>query len=176
MKKYLVAIAALIFIGQIFWIIRTNDAAAIAEQATARFPDFTLPSLFEPDKNIVHADLKAQNIKIVNFFASWCGPCKVEHPLLMGLAGKNIAIMGINYQDNQKAARLFLKNKGNPYRMTAWDERGNQGMKWGIMSIPQTFVIDQKGHILYHKSGRLHPDDITKYILPLFKNIIPESS
>ncbi|HEC00245.1 MAG: DsbE family thiol:disulfide interchange protein [Emcibacter sp.] len=176
MKKYLIVLAALLFLGQIFWITQSHDAAIETGKNVARFPDFTLPSLFEPDKNIVHADLEAQNIKIVNFFASWCGPCKVEHPLLMDLAEKNLAILGINYQDSQKAARLFLKNKGNPYQITAWDERGNQGMKWGIMSIPQTFVIDQKGHILYHKSGRLHPDDITKYILPLFKNITPESS
>lgn len=170
MKKYLLIISGLILCGQTYWIMMPMNSAPPLTEAKVVFPDFTLPSLFNSQQIISPSELKKGNITVINFFASWCGPCKIEHPLLMELTRQGVSILGINYQDSEKSAQRFLKEKGNPYKLTAWDKKGTMGMRWGIMSIPQTFVINKKGHILYHRSGRLHPENITNDILPLLKN------
>lgn len=166
MKKYLLLIPALILCGQFFWLLAPlsdNNRKALT------VPNFSLPALIDPEQTITHSDIKFQNIRIINFFASWCGPCKIEHPLLMELKKNNHPILGINYQDTRESALLFLENTGNPYQLSAWDKKGMTGLSWGIMSIPQTYVIDANGLILYHKSGRLLPQDIDKHILPLLE-------
>ncbi len=175
MKRYLIIISGLIFCWQIIWIFSSDDGPVSSEKPAAHIPDFSLPSLSEPSQSIIRSDLKDQNIRIINFFASWCGPCRIEHPLLLELEQKGLPILGINFQDRQNSALLFLKNIGNPYKLTAWDKTGKLGARWGIMSIPQTFVIDEQGKILYHKSGRLHSDDITNHILPLLQGSKPNS-
>lgn len=161
MKKYLLLISGLILCGQFFWILSPSSNS---RSVKPEIPNFSLPSLYAPDETITRSDLKAQNIKIINFFASWCGPCIVEHPLLMDLQKKNLQILGINYQDEKKAALMFLQDKGNPYTLSGQDITG---LNWRVESIPQTFVINDDGEILYHKSGRILPEDIAMHILPL---------
>ncbi len=94
----------------------------------------------------------------------------MEHPLLMDLANKEVAILGIDFQDDQVLAQDFLEKAGNPYQITVWDNTGKLGPTWGIYSIPQTFLINSEGRVLYHKSGRLNSDDIKNNIQPLLKN------
>ncbi len=184
MKKYLLIISGLILIGQFLLIMAFQDNSnypgyeypgpeySIPEYSGQMLPDLALPDLFDPNRQINSKDIKSQNIRIINFFASWCGPCKIEHPLLMALTEKKMAILGINYLDGQATAAAFLKDKGNPYKLIAWDPKGSTEESWGIVSIPQTFVINEKGEILYHKSGRLHPEDVTEEILPLLQKDI----
>jgi cytochrome c biogenesis protein CcmG/thiol:disulfide interchange protein DsbE len=100
------------------------------------------------------ADLRAPGVKLVNFFASWCGPCRAEHPLLMDLAAEGVPIIGVNYKDKPEAARGWLKKDGNPFGKIGTDD-GRIGLDWGIYGVPETFVVDGSGTILMRYPGPL---------------------
>ncbi|MBT5074447.1 MAG: redoxin family protein [Kordiimonadaceae bacterium] len=167
MKKYLILIALLIFCIQITWIWTAHDNLSVSANSISNIPEFNLPSLDVDGIMISQKDLSYQGIHVINFFASWCGPCKVEHPFLMDLAERGIDILGIDFQDNPDLAKDFLKAQGSPYLLTAIDAMGELGPTWGINSIPQTYVINDAGQVLFHKSGRLIREDIENHINPL---------
>ena len=105
--------------------------------------------------------LKAPGVKLVNFWASWCAPCRVEHPVLMGLAetdavkqGK-VALVGMNYKDEAENARRFLGALGNPFSAVGTDQAGRGAIEWGVYGVPETFVIGPDGHILDKHVGPL---------------------
>ncbi len=98
-------------------------------------------------------DLSAQTIKIVNFWASWCAPCRVEHPILMDLAAEGIPIIGINYKDTPENALEFLAELGDPYTAIGADEAGRNGFSWGVYGIPETFIVNGSGEIIYRFAG-----------------------
>ena len=90
-------------------------------------------------------------ISLVNIFASWCVPCRQEHPALMKLAeNKELTIVGINYKDLGENARRFLGTLGNPYSRVGVDRKGRTAIEWGFYGIPETLLVDQKG-IVRHK-------------------------
>ncbi|PCH94627.1 MAG: DsbE family thiol:disulfide interchange protein [Rhodobacteraceae bacterium] len=105
------------------------------------------------------ADLQADGIKLVNFWASWCTPCRAEHPNLVTLASEGIPVYGINYKDQLKNAERFLAELGNPYAKIATDN-GRTGIDWGLYGVPETFVIDGNGTVLLR-----HPGPITQRIM-----------
>lgn len=93
---------------------------------------------------------------LVNFWASWCAPCRVEHPLLMRLAQEEgIRIIGLNYKDRPPAARQFLKGLGDPFEVVVRDETGRTAIEWGVSGVPETFVIDADGVIRARHVGPL---------------------
>ncbi len=93
---------------------------------------------FEEFENKDLADiLKSNKIKIINFWASWCLPCEVEHPILMGLSKKSdFVIIGINYKDSEKGSARFLNEKGNPYDVILVDDEGMLGIEMGLTGVP----------------------------------------
>jgi len=108
-----------------------------------------------------NADLGKGRATIVNVFASWCAPCRVEHPVLMGLAeadavkqGK-VALVGMNYKDEAENARRFLGALGNPFSAVGVDRAGRGAIEWGVYGVPETFVIGPDGHILEKHVGPL---------------------
>ncbi|MCU4182657.1 DsbE family thiol:disulfide interchange protein [Bosea sp. BH3] len=108
-----------------------------------------------------NADLGKGRATIVNVFASWCAPCRVEHPVLMGLAeadavkqGK-VALVGMNYKDEAENARRFLGALGNPFSAVGVDRAGRAAIEWGVYGVPETFVIGPNGHILDKHVGPL---------------------
>ena len=168
MRKYLALISVLILSVQLIWIgYAYNDSSPSLDV----IPDFNLPSMDIDGVMINQEDLKHQEIRVINFFASWCGPCKVEHPILMELARNDITILGIDFQDNPKLAKNFLISQGNPYLLTAADQSGSLGPSWEITSIPQTYIINENGQVLYHKSGRLNAEDVKNRIHPLLSSM-----
>ena len=101
--------------------------------------------------------LKSNKIKIINFWASWCLPCEVEHPILMGLSKKSdFVIIGINYKDTEEGSARFLNDKGNPYDLIIIDDKGKMGIEMGLTGVPETFVVNDQGKIiaLDKSSGR----------------------
>jgi len=138
--------------------------------------DFSTQTLdentIEPDKTIVLAinDLKAGRVSIVNFWASWCVPCRIEHPKLMELSQDDtIDLYGMNYKDDVSNAAKFLRKLGNPFIKTGIDKRGRIGFDWGVYGVPETFVIDGKGTIIYRHVGPIQNDDIEVKFLPAIK-------
>ena len=112
------------------------------------------------------ADLRAPGVKLVNFWASWCGPCRVEHPLLTALAAEGIPVIGINYKDTPDEGARFLDELGDPYAKIGADATGRTGLDWGIYGVPETFVVGPDGTILLRFPGPLSPDVVEKRIRP----------
>ena len=124
-------------------------------------PKFKMIDLFNEKKFITNKDLESK-ITLVNFFASWCAPCKVEHPLFFSIKKKypDIIILGIDMQDKKKDAIQFLKTDGNPYDYVGIDKDGFIGIEFGVLGLPETFLVNESGKIVY------------KYLGPLTKEII----
>ena len=101
--------------------------------------------------------LKRNKIKIINFWASWCLPCEVEHPILMGLSKKSdFVIIGINYKDTEEGSAQFLNEKGNPYDLIIIDDKGKMGIEMGLTGVPETFVVNDQGKIIYRIVGPIN--------------------
>ena len=113
------------------------------------------------------ADLTAPGVKLVNFWASWCGPCRVEHPILEDLAAEGRTVIGVNYKDQPDNALGFLAELGDPYVLVGADATGRTGLDWGIYGVPETFVIDADGRILLRHPGPLTREILEKTIRPL---------
>lgn len=104
---------------------------------------------------------------LVNFFASWCAGCQVEHPFLMQLAARQaVPIVGIDYKDAPDDARQWLAGRGNPYAPLLVDLDGRTGIDWGVYGVPETFLVDARGVIVYKQVGALTPEAWTAEIQP----------
>ena len=99
------------------------------------------------------ADLRDGKVKLVNYWASWCAPCRVEHPHLEALADEGLAIYGINYKDDPANALGFLDELGDPYAAIGADASGRMALDWGVYGVPETYVIDGDGTIILRFAG-----------------------
>ena len=133
-------------------------------------PEFALPALIDDRPGLATADLKGK-VTLVNVFASWCVPCRLEHPLLMRLAKEGVELDGINYKDEAEDAKLWLTNLGNPYKRIGADVAGAVGIDWGVYGVPETFVIDRAGIIRFKHVGPLSADAIRDTIMPLVSQL-----
>lgn len=138
-------------------------------------PEFTLAGLpgagVELAEGFSSADLRGR-VSIVNVFASWCFPCRVEHPLLMRLArNPKVRIFGLNYKDRPEDARAWLKELGNPYYRIGADREGRIAIDWGVYGVPETFIIDAGGRIRYKHVGPITPNDLDEIIVPIIERL-----
>ncbi|MFK7938066.1 MAG: DsbE family thiol:disulfide interchange protein [Roseovarius sp.] len=99
------------------------------------------------------AALRSGGVKLVNFWASWCAPCRVEHPNLQTLADEGVMIYGVNYKDDASNALGFLSELGNPYAATGADVGGRMALNWGLYGVPETYVLDGDGTIVLRFAG-----------------------
>ena len=99
------------------------------------------------------AELRDGTVALVNFWASWCVPCRVEHPNLEKLSDQGVTIYGVNYKDKPAAAQGFLADLGNPFAAMGADADGRMGLNWGVTGVPETFVIDGDGKIVARHAG-----------------------
>lgn len=113
------------------------------------------------------ATLRAGEVSLVNFWASWCGPCRIEHPELMALAEAGVPVIGVNYKDPPANALGFLAELGDPYAAIGADPKGRLGLDWGIYGVPETFVVAGDGTVLLRHAGPLTPDLVARRIAPL---------
>lgn len=113
------------------------------------------------------SSLAQGRVSVVNFWASWCRPCVEEHPHLVALKGQaDIDLYGVNYKDQPSAARRFLGRYGNPFTSVGVDPRGRNAIEWGVYGMPETFVVDGKGRIVYKHVGPITADSLNARILP----------
>ncbi len=110
--------------------------------------------------------------RLVNVFASWCGPCRDEHPLLIDLALDPVAqatglrVEGLNYKDRPDNALAFLHGLGNPYASVGRDERGSAAIDWGVYGVPETFLVGADGRILWKQTGPLTAEAVREGLMP----------
>jgi len=134
-------------------------------------PDFALPGLYDPAHGLARKDLGG-GIMLVNFFASWCLPCREEQAPLMALAHRpGVTVDGIAYKDERTDSRRFLADFGNPYDRVAVDRDGATAINFGVYGVPETYVVDRTGHIRYRQVGPLSAQDIEQKILPMIARI-----
>ena len=131
-------------------------------------PEFQLAGLGRAPE-LTRDTFKGQ-IVLVNFFASWCMPCRVEHPLLMRLAAdKEVPLYGIAYKDKPEDARHFLDQLGDPYLAIGVDRSGRTAIDFGVYGVPETYLLDRDGHIRYRFVGPLSAEALEREILPRIK-------
>lgn len=111
-------------------------------------------------------DIDAPSVKLVNFWASWCPPCRAEHPTLMRLAEEGVEIIGINQNDQPANATGFIANLGNPYVAIGQDRNGRHSIDWGVYGLPETFVLDADGEIVYRFAGPVTARILAEKIRP----------
>jgi cytochrome c biogenesis protein CcmG/thiol:disulfide interchange protein DsbE len=132
-------------------------------------PAFSLPPLQDLPalSNANLTDLPAP--VLVNFWASWCVPCIVEHPQLMRLSREGVPVLGINYKDKPADAAAFLTRHGNPFARLGRDEPGRVAIDWGVYGVPETYLLDRKGIIRWRWPGPVTPEVLDQDIRPLLK-------
>ena len=159
--KYFILIIFLSLFSVIFYMGLNKDPSLIPSNLIEKeVPKFTLKNsdLF---KSFAREDLLKNNKKIVNFFASWCPPCKVEHPNLLKLS-KKVKIYGIAKKDNDEEIKKWLKKSGNPFEKIGLDSDGTTSINWGVYGLPESFLIDEKGFIIYKHVGPIMEKDVFK--------------
>lgn len=132
-------------------------------------PGFSLSGLDGP--GISRDGLKGGPV-LINFFASWCVPCRIEHPLLMRLAEHDhVPLYGIDYKDRPEDATQLLARFGDPYRSVGMDLNGRVGLDFGVYGVPETYVLDSTGHIRKRFVGPLTARQVDDELLPLLKQL-----
>ncbi len=141
-------------------------------------PEFDLPAVEgiaqtgKPIPGFSSADLANGEVSIVNVWASWCGPCIQEHPLLVDLKEQHgLRLLGINYKDEPEAAQRFLTRLGNPFDALGADTSGRVAIDWGVYGVPETYVVDGKGEIVYKHVGPLTAEKISGELLPVVARV-----
>ncbi|WP_426028936.1 DsbE family thiol:disulfide interchange protein [Brevundimonas sp. TWP2-3-4b2] len=153
----LVALAAL-FIG---WSLKRDPAIKPDALVGQSIPETVLPILTGDQPGPGQVDLKTAGVgrpMLVNVFASWCLPCKVEHPKLMALRARGVAVVGVAWKDAPADTRAFLDELGDPYSMVLVDQEGRAGLDLGITGAPETFAVNAMGKVVAKSSGPMVDD------------------
>lgn len=166
----------------IFVLVAVFFAVALRSGDPSRLPSTMIgrqapPSVFpgldglqEDGKTIPgfsNAELANGKVKIVNFWASWCAECINEHPLLEGVKTTGgVELFGVAYKDKEEDARRFLGRYGNPFDALGTDFSGRTGIDWGVYGMPESFIVDGTGKIVYKQIGAMTPETIKTKILP----------
>lgn len=136
-----------------------------------QLPVFSLPGQ-PPGQGFSSADIiAAGRPAMLNFFASWCMPCAQEAPVLRGLKQQGVQVWGIAYKDAPTATSEFLQNAGNPYARVARDEHGTIGAVFGLIGVPESFMVDTSGFVRWHWAGELSEKVVRRSINPLLQHL-----
>ena len=150
-------------------VIDRNPQEIPSNLINKKIPNFEANSLFKDEKFIFSQELKPE-IVLINFFATWCKPCRDEHSYIKKFSEqKKIRVIGINYKDNPEKTIKWLNDLGNPYSDVLLDKKGQIAIDWGVYGIPETFVINSNGIIKYRQAG-----PITKKIYRKINSLIKE--
>lgn len=176
MRRLVFLLPLAVFLGIAFYfvlpLVRGTNPSVIPSALIDRpVPAFNLPPLPGHVMGLADKELSGE-VQLVNVFASWCLPCKAEHPLLMRLAREQgVTIRGINYKDKPGDALAWLAAHGNPYKSIGADEAGRVSIDWGVYGVPETYIVDRQGRIRYRHVGPLAPAVVESAILPLLKEL-----
>lgn len=169
MLKWLLLIPVVIFLGlgillyeglkrenpnDMISVFIDQPAPSVGTQALADLPLLT------------DADLRTGQVTVVNFWASWCPPCRAEHPTLVALSGEGVRVVGINMMDRADDALAFLAEAGNPFLAVAFDPKGKTRLEWGVTAPPETFIVRGDGTVAFRFIGPLVGSDYEQRFRP----------
>lgn len=155
----------------LYWGLWNKDDRLPSTLIGQPVPEFELSPIEGREDGLSSADLRG-GVSIVNVWASWCVPCRVEMPLLVELAeAGTVPIHGINYKDDPEAALTFLDELGDPYIRIGADRSGRVAIDWGVYGLPETFVVDAEGRIAYKHVGPFDRRSLEEDILPVVRRL-----
>ena len=150
----------IIFIVGVFFMGLNKDTNYNTNFLTGKKISNISLEYFDENKFYEEKDLKRNNYTLINFWASWCSPCRQEHPLLVQLSKeKNLKLLGVNFKDKKKQAEIFLNDLGNPYDFLTKDELGKSSVKFGVYGIPESILVNKDLMILKKFVGPLSSED-----------------
>lgn len=156
--------------GMFMWGMNNGDKSALpSTREGGLVPELHL-SAFEGAEGFTRDDLISGEVKLLNFWASWCAPCRAEHPQIEQLAAEGVVINGINYKDDPAKARRFLTQLGNPYAKLMADTDGRTGLEWGLYGVPETFVIAADGTVVKRFAGPITESILESVIRPAIED------
>jgi len=169
---YLVPFVA--FLGLALFVLyhrigtRADPSLVPSQLAEKTAPAFTLASLRAGEPDLASRDLAGRPV-VINFFASWCIPCRAEHPVLEALHRDGIPVIGIAYKDKPEATLKFLDQLGDPYERIGADREGRVGIDWGVTGVPETYVLDKSGTVRFWQRAPLSETEVETRIKPLLQ-------
>ncbi|MGL6211831.1 MAG: DsbE family thiol:disulfide interchange protein [Paracoccaceae bacterium] len=167
MSRVLMILPPVLFLGlaAMFWIgMQRGDQPLPSAIAGGAAPAVAVVALGEGPVTS-DAVLRAPGVKLVNFWASWCAPCRAEHAFLKALAEEGVVIHGINYKDKPSHALGFLEELGNPFATMGADD-GRTALDWGVYGVPETYVIDSAGKVIVRLAGPITAQEMERTIRP----------
>lgn len=167
MKRYLIPLAVFVALAALLAVGLNLDPRKVPSPLVGKpAPAFELPRLQAPQQRVSHQELLGRPW-VLNVWASWCVPCRQEHPVLMDLARDGrVEIVGLNYKDKPDNARRFLGELGNPYTALGVDPSGRAAIEWGVYGIPETFLVGKDGTIALKHVGPFDPRNVTTTLMP----------
>lgn len=134
-------------------------------------PEFALPDFADPSRTVRKADLLGQPY-LLNIWASWCASCRVEHPVITGIARSGrLKVVGYNYKDAPEDAARWLQQFGNPFHLVIVDLEGRAAIDWGIYGAPETFLVDAAGVVRWKHVGPVTPEVVEEQLWPLLATL-----
>lgn len=174
MKRLKLFIPLIIFaaLAALFYPALKRDPSELTSALVGRsVPDFQLRTVKEPQDLVSQDDIKGHHFALINVWATWCAPCRQEHPFLVELADKRVPIFGVNGQDQLEPAREWLDERGDPYHFSIFDPDGKLVLDLGVYGYPETFLIDKDGTILLRKAGVLSDRVWREDFVPLIETL-----
>jgi cytochrome c biogenesis protein CcmG/thiol:disulfide interchange protein DsbE len=170
----LLPVAVFLVLAAVFYRGLSGDPADVPSVLINKtVPDFTLAPIAGLNlPGLATADLQKGTVTLVNVWASWCVPCREEHPLLMELASREDArVVGINYKDDPENARRFLVTLGIPFAAVGADPTGRAAVDWGVYGVPESFLVDGEGTIRLKWIGPLSREALKTHIIPKIEEL-----
>ncbi len=168
---YVLPLVLVALLGVAFYFQLGTDTQKLPSALIDKpLPTFNLPPIEGDGVVLANSDL-AGKVALINVWASWCPPCRIEHPVLMGIAASGVAIYGVNYKDKPDDAKRFLTQLGNPFIAVGADRDGKLAIDLGVYGYPETFIVDANGIIRYRHAGPINKVDWEQTLLPIVKKL-----